>query len=168
MDDQEKWCITTQQVYDWITLPPLTIHRSVRLPYPQRRARDEVCGNFSELTEEFTTLWETDVENVSGTVTLSLVTGTLDDIILSINGGIVVTGNRQIFTKFFPSLSSIEIRSKSEAPVTAGRYCLELEYSLDMEEEGSNWSEDSITGGLLFFRPVRNPPLGSRFNCELR
>ncbi|WP_345239286.1 S-Ena type endospore appendage [Pontibacillus salipaludis] len=155
MDAKKQHCLQVQQVYDWVTLP-LSFRKKICLPDPQRKAMDEICGNFSELTGEFTTLWETDVANVSGTVTLSLERGSLSDITLSVNGEVVLTGSGNVFTQTFNPLSIIEVKRASSS-VVEGRYCLDLEYNLGNEEQDLEWDEWQIPDTCFLSDPCGNP-----------
>lgn len=156
MAAKENHCLNVQQVYDWVTLP-LSIQKKICLPDSQRKAMDEICGNFSELTNEFTALWKADVADVSGTVTLSLVSGTLDEIILSINGSIISTGGGKLYTQFFPSLTCIEIKRVSVASRVEGRYCLDLEYPVRSQDSEARGDSDFIVDYCYFSDANGNP-----------
>ncbi|MEC3885353.1 S-Ena type endospore appendage [Halobacillus sp. HZG1] len=155
MDVREQHGLQVQQVYDWVTLP-LSFRKTICLPIPQRKANDEICGNFSELTDEFTTLWETDVNHVSGRVTLSLFKGTFADITLSINGAIVSTGSGKTFTQVFNTLSSIEVKQNSLSDIE-GRYCLDLEYSLRDQGQVLAFNSDQMTDNCYLSDATGNP-----------
>ncbi|ASF38920.1 hypothetical protein CEH05_07255 [Halobacillus halophilus] len=168
-------CVNVEKVYDWLIVP-LQFTTCIEIPKIKKRVTDEICGNFAiASTEQTCPLWESTLPSPSaGTVSLSLASGSLNDLEVLINGRTIETGNKEQFTQTFSTLNSLALINTNPLVTVRGTYCLTLHYFLsrNLIEDLRNCQEGNCylsneCGRPISIKVLDCKEIGERKNTEI-